>query len=60
MVKKRLYYQNEAKEPGELEELEDDPEFKELGDEDLEETETPKSTGEDDASEEESEMPEGI
>lgn len=51
MVKNPLYNQNEAQEP---EELENDPEFKELGDENLEEeTENPKSTDEDDALKEE-------
>ncbi|MDO8574702.1 MAG: hypothetical protein Q7R61_00245 [bacterium] len=50
MIKKRLYNQNEADEP---EELEDDSELKELGDEDLEETENPKSADEDDDSEKE-------
>lgn len=52
MLKKRLYNQGED---SELEELEDDPEFKELGDEDsdLKETEIPKSVDEDGAPEEE-------
>lgn len=54
MIKKHLYNQNEAREPEELEELEADSEFKELGDEDSEGAENPKSIGEDDASEEES------
>lgn len=53
MLKKRLYNQNGD---DELEKLEDDPELKELGDEDLdlEETENPKSADEDEALEEES------
>ena len=59
MDKKHSYNQEEASEP---EELEDDPELKELGDEDLEETENPKGEGEngDDISEdeEEDEVPE--
>lgn len=42
MFKKRLNYQNEMEE---LEELEDDPEFKELGDDDFGETENPKKNG---------------
>lgn len=58
MAKEHLYYKNEAEEPEELEELEDDPEFKELGNDNLEETESPDRTGEDDASEEENVMPE--
>lgn len=52
MVKNNLYNQNEADEP---EELEDDSEFKELGDEDLDETESPKSADEDDLLENEGE-----
>ena len=56
MVKNHLYNQNEADEP---EELEDDPELKELGNENLEETENPKSTDEDNILEdEEDEIPE--
>lgn len=55
MLKKHLYGQNEAEE---LEELEDDPELKELGNEDLEETEDLKSAEDNDVLEEGKEMPE--
>lgn len=59
MVKGHLYYKNEDGEPEEdLEELEDDPEFKELGDEDSEGTENPDGAYEDGILGGENEMPE--
>lgn len=44
MLKKPFYNQNRD---DELEELEDDPELKELGDDDLKDAENPKSADED-------------
>ena len=50
MTKNHSYNEND---PNEFEELEDDPELKELGNEDLEDKESTKNTEEDDILEQE-------